>query len=82
MKEKHPNTHRGFGWRAILSSLCGELVDSLIFLPLAFIGQMPVATLAVMTVSQVVIKTGYELVILPVTKIIVKKVSKYEMERA
>lgn len=82
MKERHPNTHRGFGWRAILSSVCGELVDSLIFLPLAFIGQMPIATLAVMTVSQVVIKTGYELVILPVTKIIVNKVSKYEMERA
>lgn len=82
MKEKHPDTHRGFGWRAILSSLCGELVDSLIFLPLAFLGQMPIATLVIMTVTQVVIKTGYELVILPVTKTVVKKVSKYEMERA
>lgn len=80
MKQKHLDTHKGFGFRAILSSLCGELVDSLIFLPLAFLGQMPVATLAVMTVSQVVIKTGYELIILPITRIIVKKVSKYEME--
>jgi uncharacterized integral membrane protein (TIGR00697 family) len=78
MKEKHPHTHKGFGWRAILSSLCGELVDSLIFLPLAFIGQMPVATLAIMTVTQVGIKTGYELVILPVTRLIVKKVSEHE----
>ena len=78
MKEKHPYTHKGFGWRAILSSLCGELVDSLIFLPLAFIGQMPVATLAIMTVTQVGIKTGYELVILPVTRLIVKKVSEHE----
>jgi uncharacterized integral membrane protein (TIGR00697 family) len=78
MKEKHPTTHKGFGLRAILSSLCGELVDSAIFLPLAFIGQMPVNTLLVMMVTQVSIKVAYEIVVLPVTKIIVKKISKYE----
>lgn len=78
MKAKHPNDHKGFGWRAILSSVCGELIDSLIFLPIAFIGLMPISTLAIMTVMQVVIKTGYEIVILPITKLVVKKVSKYE----
>lgn len=78
MKEKHPNELKGFGWRAILSSLAGELVDSLIFLPLAFLGQMPIATLAVMTICQVGIKTGYEVVILPITRLVVKLVSKYE----
>lgn len=78
MKEKHPTDHKGFGLRAIFSSLCGELVDSLIFLPLAFIGLMPVKTLAVMTVMQVLIKTGYEVVILPITKIVVNFVSKKE----
>lgn len=78
MKEKHPNELKGFGWRAILSSLVGELVDSLIFLPLAFLGQMPIATLAVMTICQVGIKTGYEVVILPITRFVVKLVSKYE----
>ena len=78
MKEKHPNELKGFGWRAILSSLAGELVDSLIFLPLAFLGQMPIATLAVMTICQVGIKTGYEVVILPITRLVVKVVCKYE----
>ena len=78
MKEKHPNELKGFGWRAILSSLAGELVDSLIFLPLAFLGQMPIATLAVMTICQVGIKTEYEVVILPITRLVVKLVSKYE----
>ena len=78
MKKKHPNELKGFGWRAILSSLAGELVDSLIFLPLAFLGQMPIATLAVMTICQVGIKTGYEVVILPITRLVVKLVSKYE----
>jgi uncharacterized integral membrane protein (TIGR00697 family) len=77
-KDKHPNDHKGFGFRAILSSFLGELVDSMIFLPLAFLGQMPVATLATMMVCQVLIKTSYEVVILPVTHVIVKKVSSYE----
>lgn len=78
MKKNHPEDHKGFGWRAILSSVLGELADSLIFLPIAFIGQMPLATLATMTVMQVLIKTGYELIILPVTRFVVGKVSKYE----
>lgn len=78
LKDNHPADHKGFGFRAILSSLCGELVDSLIFLPLAFWGLMPVESLAVMTVTQVFIKTGYEVVILPVTHAIVNAVSKYE----
>lgn len=78
MKANHPDSIKGFGWRAILSSLLGELVDSLIFLPLAFLGQMPLATLAIMTVCQVLIKTGYEVVILPITTLVVKKVSKVE----
>lgn len=80
MKAKYPKSHKGFGMRAIISSVMGELVDSLIFLPLAFIGQMPLTTLAVMTIMQVVIKTAYEVLILPVTTYVVKKVSKYEME--
>lgn len=78
MKQKYPNSIKGFEWRAILSSVCGELVDSLVFLPIAFIGQMPLKTLAIMTVMQVLIKTGYEIVILPITKIVVKKVLHYE----
>ncbi len=78
MKAKHKGSVRGFEARAIISSLFGELVDSLIFLPLAFLGQMPVSTLAVMTVMQVLIKTCYEIVILPITRIVVQKIAAYE----
>ncbi len=78
MKMNHQNTMRGFEARAIVSSFFGELMDSLIFLPLAFIGQMPVSTLAVMTVMQVLIKTCYEIVILPITRIVVRKIAAYE----
>jgi uncharacterized integral membrane protein (TIGR00697 family) len=77
-KDKHPHDHRGFSFRAILSSFCGEMCDSLIFLPIAFLGQMPVETLATMMVCQVLIKTGYEVIILPFTNMIVRAVSKYE----
>lgn len=78
MKMQHQNSIRGFEARAIVSSLFGELVDSLIFLPLAFLGQMPVSTLATMTVMQVLIKTGYEIVILPITRIVVRRIAAYE----
>ena len=50
MKEKHSDELKGFGWRAIVSSFFGELCDSLVFLPIAFLGQMPLKTLATMTV--------------------------------
>lgn len=69
---------RGFKARAILSSLCGELVDSCIFMPCAFLGVLPTAQLHQMVIIQVVIKVGYEIIILPVTSIIVKKVRAYE----
>lgn len=78
MKEKYPDTHEGFGWRAILSSLCGEIADSLIFMPIAFIGQMPAMTLVIMSITQVSIKIAYEILILPLSRRIVNKVSKYE----
>lgn len=77
MKAKHKDL-KGFGWRAILSSLFGELVDSLIFLPLAFLGQIPIMTLVIMTVMQVLIKTGYEIVILPITTLVAKGLNKIE----
>lgn len=80
MKEKHSNELKGFGWRAIVSSFFGELCDSLVFLPIAFLGQMPLKTLATMTVCQVLIKTSYEVVILPLTTLVAKKANKYEKE--
>lgn len=80
MKEKHSDELKGFGWRAVVSSFFGELCDSLVFLPIAFLGQMPLKTLATMTVCQVLIKTGYEVVILPLTTFVAKKANKYEEE--
>lgn len=77
-KLKHPNDTKGFGLRAIVSSVLGELTDSMIFLPLAFIGQMPVNTLLKMMVVQTSVKTLYELLIMPITTVLAKKLYKLE----
>lgn len=63
---------RGFGWRAIASSLLGESMDSLIFFPIAFWG-VELKNLLVMMLTQVVLKTLYEVAVLPLTIVVVKK---------
>jgi uncharacterized integral membrane protein (TIGR00697 family) len=78
MKQKHPNSFKGFGFRAIASSVAGQIVDSAIFLPIVFLGTMPIQTLLIMGVTQVSIKVIYEIIILPITKLVAQKVSKYE----
>jgi len=78
MKEKHLNDSKGFSLRAIVSSIGGNFIDSFIFLPFAFFGEMPLETLAVMCITQVGLKTLYETIMLPLTNLTVKMVSKYE----
>lgn len=58
---------RRFSLRAILSTIVGELADSLVFFPIALGGIVPKENLALMIVSQVVIKTLYEIIVLPIT---------------
>lgn len=70
--EKH------FGLRAILSTLFGEVTDSLLFVPIAFIGTMPVKEIITMIITLVVLKTLYETILLPITYQVVKKIKKYE----
>lgn len=68
---------RRFGVRAIVSSVVGELADSLIFIPIAFWGT-PLRALALMGLAQVSFKVIYELAVLPLTTVIVRKVKRYE----
>ena len=78
MKEKHQSELKGFSFRAILSSLVGEIVDSLIFFPIAFAGSTPVSGLLNMMATSVLMKVGYEIIILPITNIVVRRVKVYE----
>lgn len=72
------NKNNKFGIRAVLSTLCGEFVDSLLFVTIAFIGNVPTQEIFTMIIVQVVLKTLYEIICLPVTGIIVNKIKKYE----
>ena len=69
---------RRFAWRAILSTLVGEGADSIIFLPMAFAGLMPVHELAKLMVLQVMAKTLYEIIALPLTTRVVRYMKRRE----
>lgn len=78
MKERHKEDLKGFGYRAILSSLIGETFDSLIFFPLAFYGIVPVETMIITGIALILMKVGYECLIFPVTKTLARKLLKHE----
>lgn len=66
-----------FGLRAIVSSVVGELADSMIFIPIVFWAS-GVKTVLTMMACQVTVKVLYELVILPLTTVVVKRVKAAE----
>lgn len=68
---------KNFSVRAIVSSLGGETVDSLIFFPIAFWGLEAGEMLSLM-LTQVILKTMYEVIILPITSTVVRKLKKFE----
>lgn len=69
---------RNFSVRAILSTIFGELADSVIFFPLALGGVVPNSELPVLILSQIVLKTAYEIVVLPVTIRVVRYTKRHE----
>lgn len=78
MKSKYVDTHKGYGLRAIVSSLAGEIGDSLIFIPIAFYGVMPLNVMLIMVITQALLKVGYEILILPVSTKVMHLIAKYE----
>ena len=77
-KMKVATKGRGFWSRAIVSSLGGELADSIIFYPIAFAGSLPFMGIVGIIFTQVIVKTLYEIIILPLTTVIVKKLKAHE----
>ena len=78
MKKKHIDSHEGFRRRAIISSLVGQFGDSLVFIPIAFYGVMPLKVMLNTIIMQPIIKVAYEILILPITNHLVFKLSDYE----
>jgi len=69
---------RNFSLRAVVSTLFGEGVDSLVFFSLAFYGIIPNDDLIMLMLTQTAMKTGYEILVLPLTNVVVRKVKKLE----
>ena len=77
-KMKVASRGRHFSARAILSTLAGETVDSLIFFPVAFGGIIAWRELLIMMCIQIILKSMYEVIILPVTIRVVKAIKKID----
>ncbi len=60
--------------RCILSTICGEGLDAIIFITIAFFGTMPLTALLIMIISQATFKTVYEIIIYPLTRKIIKQI--------
>lgn len=69
---------RRFSLRAIVSSLWGEGVDSVIFFPIAFGGVLAWSEIGMLIITQTLLKTLYEILILPVTLKAVKILRDHE----
>lgn len=68
------STMKGFAWRAFVSSFAGQVVDSHLFVFIAFYGTMSMLDLASMICLNIFVKVGYELLILPLTYKVAKEV--------
>lgn len=64
--------------RTIGSTVVGELVDTIIFITIAFAGVLPTDALIQMLIMQYLFKTAYEVIATPLTYIIVGKVKEIE----
>jgi hypothetical protein len=66
--------------RLVGSTLCGELVDSVLFTSLAFYGRMPFAHLVLIMFTQYALKSGWEFIATPLTYRVVAFLKKAEQE--
>ena len=71
---------KNFSARAILSTVFGEVTDSIIFFPLALGGVIPWEEMPSLMISQVALKTLYEILVLPVTIRVVEYTKKRDNE--
>lgn len=69
---------RNFSIRAVVSTLFGEGIDSLVFFNIAFYGVIPNRDLVILIFTQILMKTGYEIIVLPLTNYIVRWVKKHD----
>lgn len=61
-------------FRCIISTIFGEGIDALLFITIAFIGEMPIINLITMIIAQASFKIMYEIIFYPITYNIIKRI--------
>ena len=79
-KMKLSSEGRNFSYRAVMSTIFGELTDSVIFFPLALGGVIPWEEMPSLVITQVTIKTLYEIMVLPMTIRVVAFTKRHDHE--
>ncbi len=70
-KEKH-----SLFYRAIFSTVLGQLLDNFIFASVAFMGTIPTISIISMAIGATIFETLYEIVFFPITKKLITKLKK------
>lgn len=70
-KEKH-----SLFYRAIFSTVIGQLLDNFIFASVAFMGIIPITSIISMTIGGTILETLYEIVFFPITQKLINKFKK------
>ena len=88
MRERYNSTTKDEGFtrrykmmfvlRAIVSTIFGEGIDSLVFFPIAFAGILSWGMIGWLVLSQIFIKTLYEVLVMPITVRVVRYLLKAE----
>lgn len=73
-------SHKSLMLRCVLSTLCGETIDAMIFISIVFIGVMDFPTICSMIITQAIFKTLYEIIVYPVTKQVIRKIKSIDVE--
>ena len=79
-KMKLSSEGRNFSYRAVMSTIFGELTDSVIFFPLALGGVIPWEEMPSLVITQVTLKTLYEILVLPMTIRVVAFTKRHDHE--
>lgn len=77
-KMKIRSKGRQFAKRAIVSTIGGEIMDSLVFMPIAYAGVLPFTEILNIMASETSLKILIEILFLPLTTLIVKKIKEKE----
>jgi uncharacterized integral membrane protein (TIGR00697 family) len=60
-------------FRAIASTVAGQVIDNVVFMTLAFAGVLPAAAIITMVIGGTIIETVYEVIFYPVTRVFIKR---------